>query len=135
MKIERIGEDNVSELKVYKCTICGTTVEILNGNGSSLTCCGQNMVELKANTADAAAEKHVPVIEKEGDKILVKVGEVPHPMDPDHYIVWIAMVSDEKVVKVNLKPGDKPEATFCYVPGATVYAYCNKHNLWKKDVE
>ena len=33
------------------------------------------------------------------------------------------MVSDDKVEKVYLKPGDKPEAKFNYIPGATVYAY------------
>lgn len=123
------------DFKVYKCMICGTTVEILNGNGNSLTCCGQNMIELKANTTDAAVEKHVPAIQIVEKEVLVKVGDVEHPMDEDHYIAWIAMVSDDKVEKVYLKPGDKPEAKFNYIPGATVYAYCNKHGLWKKDVQ
>ena len=123
------------DFKVYKCMICGTTVEILNGNGNSLICCGQNMVELKANTTDAAVEKHVPAIQVVGRDVLVKVGDVEHPMDEDHYIVWIAMVSDDKVEKVYLKPGDKPEAKFNYVPDATVYAYCNKHGLWKNNVQ
>ena len=122
------------EFKLYKCMICGTVVAVLNGRGNSLTCCGQNMVELKANTEDAALEKHVPAIEIQGNEILVKVGEVNHPMDPDHYIMWITLVSEGKEMRVSLKPGEAPEAKFPYIPGSTVYAYCNKHGLWKKEV-
>ncbi len=125
----------MKELKVYKCTVCGTTVEVLNGNGSSLTCCGEKMVEVIANTADAAAEKHVPFIEKFGDDIVVRVGEISHPMESDHYIMWVAMVCEWSVTKVSLKPSDNPEVRFKYVPGSVIYAYCNKHGLWKKEVE
>ena len=65
----------------------------------------------------------------------VRVGEVTHPMDEDHYIEWIAHVHDGRVCRVNLKPGDEPVAKFAYKSGGTLYAMCNKHNLWKKDVE
>ena len=34
-----------------------------------------------------------------------------------------------------LKPGDEPIAHCKYVPGSVIYAYCNKHELWKTDVE
>lgn len=125
----------MNELKVYKCTICGTVVEMLNGNSGSLTCCGQNMVELKANTADAAVEKHVPAIEIKGDEIIARVGEVSHPMEADHYIMWIALVYDNTEIRVNLKAGDVPEAKFPYIPNSVVYSYCNKHGLWKADVK
>ena len=37
--------------------------------------------------------------------------------------------------KTYFKPGDEPVAHCKYVPGSTIYAYCNKHSLWKKDVE
>ena len=45
--------------------------------------------ELTANTVDAAFEKHVPVIEQNGDTVMVKVGSVEHPSMPEHYIEWI----------------------------------------------
>lgn len=38
------------------------------------------MVELTANTTDAALEKHVPVLSIDGDILTAKVGEVAHPM-------------------------------------------------------
>ena len=124
-----------NELVVYKCNMCGETVEILNGQCRSLTCCGQDMVEVVANTVDAATEKHIPSYTVEGDLLVVKVGEVTHPMDEDHYIQWIAHVHDNRVCRVDLKPGDEPTAKFAYKPGATLYAMCNKHGLWKIDVK
>ena len=31
-------------------------------------------------------------------------------------------------------PGSDAVAKFPYVPGSTLYSYCNKHGLWKTDV-
>ena len=42
--------------------------------------------EITANTTDGAYEKHVPVIEQQGDHVMVKVGSVPHPMLDVHWI-------------------------------------------------
>ena len=65
----------------------------------------------------------------------VTVVEVTQPMDEDHYIQWIAHVHDNRVCRVDLKPGDAPVAKFAYKAGATIYAMCNKHGLWKADVQ
>ena len=51
-------------LQVYKCKECGNIVEVLTGGAGTLVCCGNPMVLLEEKTADAATEKHVPVIEK-----------------------------------------------------------------------
>lgn len=88
---------------------------------------------LTENTVDAAQEKHVPVIEKTEKGFLVKVGEVPHPMEEAHYIEFIELIADGVVYRAQLKPGDKPQAEFC-VDAEKVEAreYCNLHGLWKK---
>ena len=49
--------------QVYRCPICGNIVEVLEAGAGTLVCCGKPMVQLVANTTDAATEKHVPVIE------------------------------------------------------------------------
>jgi superoxide reductase len=88
---------------------------------------------LVANTTDGAAEKHVPVIERNGDKVTVKVGSVAHPMLEEHYIQWIAVLQDGRLQRAALKPGDVPEAVFTLTaPNApvTAYEYCNLHGLW-----
>ena len=90
---------------------------------------------LEANTVDASVEKHVPVYEKVGNEIIVKVGEVDHPMTEEHYIMWILLVKDNMVVKVELSPNSKPEVRLPYVSNSEIYAYCNLHGLWKNTVE
>jgi len=119
-------------LQIYKCEICGNIVEMLHEGAGELICCGQAMKQFVENTVDAAREKHVPVIEKAGGKITVKVGSVAHPMEDKHYIEWIELVADGKAYRQFLKPGGAPEATFD-IDAAEVTAreYCNLHGLWK----
>lgn len=119
--------------QVYKCEICGNMVEVVHKAGGTLVCCGKPMTLLSENTMDAAVEKHVPVIEKLQDGIVVKVGEVEHPMLENHYIEWIEVHTANKVYRKYLKPGEKPEAIF-KVDEEVLFAreYCNVHGLWKK---
>jgi len=121
--------------KFYQCSICGNIIELVDGDMSRVRCCGKEMNLMVANTNDAAVEKHVPVYEKDGDEIVVKVGEVEHPMISEHYIKWIALIKDDMIIKVSLKPESKPEVRFPYISGSEIYAYCNLHGLWKNKVE
>lgn len=118
----------------YRCPICGNIIGLIEGDIQHMRCCGKKMELMVANSQDAATEKHVPVYEKVEDKIKVTVGEVAHPMEENHYIEWIAQVSENRTTRVKLKPNEKPEAEFDYIPGATLYAYCNIHGLWKTEV-
>ena len=92
-------------LQVYKCEICGNIVEVLHGGQGDLVCCGQPMKQQVENTVDAAKEKHVPVIEKTADGIMVKVGSVPHPMEEKHYIEWVQIMAGDNAYRIFLKPG------------------------------
>lgn len=118
--------------KIYKCEICGNIVQVLHTGKGELVCCGQPMVELDEQTADFKTEKHVPVIEKQENGFLVKVGSVPHPMEKKHYIEWIELIADGVSYRKYLKPGDKPEAFFC-IDATKISAreYCNVHKLWR----
>lgn len=117
---------------IYKCNLCGNIVHVVHAGEGDLVCCGENMQHMTENTVDAAKEKHVPVIEKTANGYKVKVGEVAHPMEAEHYIEWIELVADGVSYRAYLKPGDAPEAEFC-VSASTVNAreYCNKHGLWR----
>jgi superoxide reductase len=84
------------------------------------------------NTTDAAQEKHVPVVEKENGRIAVKVGEVAHPMQDNHWIEWIELLADGRSHRQWLSPSDAPEAVFAVdADQFTVRAFCNLHGLWK----
>jgi len=87
---------------------------------------------LKEKTKDAGKEKHVPVIEKTKNGVIVKVGSTPHPMEEKHYIEWIEVIADGVIYRRFLKPGDKPDTEF-EIKAEKVEArdYCNLHGLWK----
>lgn len=120
--------------EIYKCEKCGNVVGIVHGAGGQLICCGEPMRLLKANSVDAAVEKHVPVIEKKGNIVTVKIGSVAHPMEEKHYIEVIGVLAENKVYRAYLKPGDKPEAVFEIKENIScARAYCNLHGLWKSN--
>ncbi len=118
--------------EIYKCEVCGNIVQVLHAGVGELVCCDQPMVKLEEQTADFKTEKHVPVIEKQNDGFLVKVGSVPHPMEEKHYIEWIELIADGVSYRKYLNPGDQPQAHFC-VDAEKVSAreYCNVHKLWR----
>ena len=117
---------------IYKCNVCGNIVQLVHAGEGVLVCCGEDMQQMTENTVDAAKEKHVPVIEKTANGYKVKVGEVAHPMEAEHYIEWIELVADGASYRQYLNPGDLPEAEFC-ISALEVNAreYCNKHGLWR----
>ena len=122
------------ELKFFRCEHCGNIIEMVEDKGVPVVCCGQRMTELVAGTSDGAREKHVPVYEVKNNIVHVKVGEVAHPMIPEHYIEWIVLQTKNGVQRKELNPVDKPEACFALCDGdevESVYAYCNLHGLWK----
>ena len=120
------------KLQIYKCAECGNIVEVLHGGGGQLICCGGPMDLLEEKTADAATEKHVPVIEKIDGGYKVKVGSVPHPMLEEHFIEWIELLADGKAYRQFLEPGAEPEATFNIEAGSVnAREHCNVHGLWK----
>lgn len=123
------------ELVLKKCAHCGALVKVLedcNCGGCGIQCCGEEMKKVEPNSVDAAVEKHVPVYEIIDDKIKVNVN---HVMEDEHFIEWISMVTDKKEITVKFNPGEKAECQFCYVEGAKLYAYCNKHGLWQTIVK
>ena len=120
------------KLQVYKCAACGNIVEVLHGGVGELVCCGKPMENLVAKTADEGKEKHVPVIEKIDGGIKVKVGNIAHPMEAEHFIEWIEVIADGKAYRQFLKPGDAPEAEFAVeADQITAREHCNKHGMWE----
>ncbi|MFA6635628.1 MAG: desulfoferrodoxin [Candidatus Omnitrophota bacterium] len=119
--------------QLYRCNVCGNVVEVLNEGAPDLHCCGEAMKELEARTRDEGLEKHVPVVEEKGNGIIVKVGSVAHPMEEKHYIKFIEVMTKDKVMKAELKPGDSPEAEFPVGKQdlTGVREFCNIHMLWK----
>lgn len=118
-----------------KCTECGALVKVIEDctcKDCGIKCCGKEMNLVAPNSVDAAVEKHVPTYEKVEDEIFVKVS---HVMEKEHYIEWVAMVTDNEEYTITLYPEQNAECRFKYIPGAKLYAYCNKHGLWETEVK
>jgi superoxide reductase len=79
-------------------------------------------------------EKHVPVIEETEKGVKVKIGSVPHPMEDEHHIEWIEVITNNWVIRRHLKAGENPEAEFWVKKDDIKLAreHCNVHGLWKK---
>lgn len=125
-------------MKFYKCNTCGQIISKVKDTYIDVICCGEPMIELHPHINDSLNnEKHVPVCSCTKNKLVVKIGEIAHPMDNVHYIEWILIVTNKGQQKKTLKPGDEPVATF-YLDDdekvLEVFAYCNIHSLWKLDL-
>ncbi len=122
---------------IYRCSICGKVMEILNPGAVDTICCGEPMKIMEEQTAEWKSEKHVPKISIDGNTVTVDVGismGTPHPMIDDHYIMWIELICKENCYKRKfLKPNDEPKASFVVADtnGLSAREYCNLHYLWK----
>ena len=110
------------EQKFYICEHCGKMVALVKESGVPVMCCGQKMTEIIPGTTDAAVEKHVPVYTVENNIVHVKVGEVEHPMTPEHFIEWVSIQTNQGNQRKALKPGDQPEICFALCDGDEVEA-------------
>ncbi|MGI6685231.1 MAG: desulfoferrodoxin [Bacillota bacterium] len=123
--------------ELYKCSVCGNVVEIVHPGAPALVCCGKSMDKMEAKSQDKGNEKHVPVVTAlPTGGIEVKVGDVEHPMEEKHYIGFIEVLTQDRVMRVELNPGEKPYAKFCtnIENVIEVREYCNIHGLWKKQI-
>ncbi len=120
-------------MEFYICKSCGNIIAYVNKSGVKVHCCGQEMQKIEPNTVDAATEKHIPVIERSGNKVTVKIGSVEHPMTDAHYIQWISLETKQGNQRKVLTPADKPIAEFYIADNDEVIKaceYCNLHGLW-----
>ena len=128
-------------MKLYRCNVCGKIVAEVEMSGAMPVCCGETMTLLTSKMTDGAIEKHVPVYEKKGNVICVKVGEEEHPMTDMHHVEFIIL---ETTMGFYLRYIFRKDCEKCF-PGAcfylapeekavAVYEYCNIHGLYESVV-
>ena len=125
--------ENENKVRFYHCDHCGSVVAVLRDGGCAPSCCGAPMELLVAQTGGSGSERHVPMVEHDGDHLVVRVGEIRHDMVEEHLIEWIALERGGRLCFKFLKPEEEPKAKFgsCHTEGGKVYAYCNLHGLWE----
>lgn len=121
------------EPKFYQCESCEVIMECIQGELPSLEGL-PGFRELTANTTDGAVEKHVPVMEVNGNCVTVRIGSMPHPMTEEHSIEWVYLQTKKGGQRVKLDVPGEPAAKFLLTEGdeaVAAYAYCNLHGFWK----
>ena len=111
---------------------------LFEDSGVIPVCCGSTMDELKPQCKDGLTEKHVPIIERNGNEVIVKVGEVLHPMSEDHYIKWIVLETNQGKYIRSLSPGKDPVVKFWLMKDEVplvAYEFCSLHSLWVSNYE
>ncbi len=116
---------NMSKGKFYVCPVCGNVIQTTGE--AVISCCGITLPPLEAETSD---EEHSLKIERVEDEYYVTMN---HPMTKDHYISFIAAISDNGVQLVKMYPESNAEARFKISRVRKLYAYCNRHGLFEVD--
>ena len=126
----------MSKNKFYICEKCGNIVGMIHSSGVNPVCCGQKMSVLEAGVVEASREKHIPEVIVGENSVEVIVGSVLHPMAEEHSILWVYLETDKGGQRKNLEVGKEPRAVFALADEKpiAVYAYCNLHGLWKKEI-
>ena len=122
--------------KFYICPHCRNIAEMVYDTDIPLHCCGDQMEVLVPGSVDASVEKHVPDVKIGKGLVEVNVGSVNHPMEEVHWIEWVQLITDQGSYRKWLNPGEAPNVKFLLdgEKPLVVYAYCNLHGLWKKEL-
>lgn len=125
----------MNNIKFYICKHCGNIIVKIEDSGVPVVCCSEEMMQLVPKTKDTAYEKHLPVVDIDGDTVEVRVGSIPHPMEEEHHIAWIVLVTTSGYQIKYLDVPGEPMATFKTDEEVIgVYEYCNLHGLWYKEI-
>ncbi len=112
--------------KFYVCPVCGNVIRTIGE--AAVSCCGISLPPLEAEEADA---EHAIQAETAEDEYYVRVA---HPMTKEHYLTFLAAVSDQGLQFVKLYPEGSAEAYFRRSRVRALYACCSRHGLFRLDV-
>lgn len=110
----------------YVCPVCGNVIHSL-GEGS-FTCCG---ITLPVQEAEESDEPHLLQLQQIENEYYITLN---HPMEKDHYISFLALISPDQIQFKKLYPEQSPEARFAITGSGVLYAYCNQHGLFRYEL-
>lgn len=117
---------NMLRTRFYVCPVCGNVIQ---ATGSALiSCCGITLPPLQVEEPDG---EHMIRLTRDADEYFA---EMTHPMTKQHYISFLAAVSDQGIQMIKLYPEGPAEARFKSGRVKRIYAYCNRHGLFRLDV-
>lgn len=117
---------NMKKVAFYVCPVCGNVIQA-TGNGS-YSCCGILLPELEVEDANPDHDIKVEIVDSE------YYVSVKHEMSKGHYISFLAYVTSNQVQLIKLYPEQCAEGRFTKRGHGILYAYCNRHGLYRKIV-
>lgn len=114
---------NMKKIGFYVCPVCGNVITSV-GEGE-FACCNMPLVKREAAKSDEEHMIHVETIDNEYYVTL------DHSMTKDHYISFLAYVTSGTSEMVKLYPEQDISVRFRKKGHGMLYAYCNKHGLFK----
>ncbi len=114
---------NMLRTRFYVCPVCGNVIQA--AGETVVSCCGITLPPLEPEDPDDAHAIRAEIVE---DEYYVTVD---HPMTKDHYISFLAALSDQQIQFVKLYPEGPAEARFKMNRVKTLYAYCNRHGAFR----
>ena len=128
MQGERVQNRNISgnmlRCRFYVCPICGNVIHTLGE--ALISCCGVTLPPLSAEDCDP---EHIISMESVEDEQFVTI---EHPMTKEHYISFVAYVTADRCQIVKLYPEGEAQLRLPVRRFGMLYAYCNRHGLYRK---
>lgn len=107
----------------YICPVCGNIITSV-GEGT-FSCCGITLPLQEAEACDEEHRIHAEIVDHEYFVTL------NHEMSKEHYISFIAYAALDSSEVVKLYPEQDVAVRFRKKGHGFLYAYCNKHGMFK----
>ena len=116
---------NMMRSMFYVCPVCGNVIHSMGE--AAMTCHG---VLLKPCEAEESDGQHPVFIEESDGEYYVRVD---HEMTKQHYISFLAAMSQDRIQMVKLYPEGNAEARFRMAGVRRIFCYCNRDGLFRID--
>lgn len=128
MSGETVSNRNVScnmlRTKLYVCPVCGNVIHC--AGEAVVSCCGITLPPLEAEEPDG---EHLFSLERVEDEEFLSIR---HPMTKEHFISFIAYATSDRFQLVKFYPEGNAETRLRLQGRGVLYAYCNRHGLYKR---
>lgn len=117
---------NMIRSSFYICPVCANIIHSLGK--AVVSCCG---ITLTAENIEETDDEHKLNIEYIEDEFYITVS---HEMTKQHYISFIAYVTENRIEIVKLYPEGNAEARFLIRGNGYIYFCCNHHGLMRQKI-
>ena len=117
---------NMKRMLFYVCPDCGNMITAMAD--ANVSCCGKIMTAIKPQKADEWHKLNVEIIET--DYYLTTA----HPMERDHYITFVALITADGLTMKKLYPQWDMQARIPFRKHGRLVWHCSKDGLFYMDI-